>query len=93
MVRTPRSHCRGMGSIPGQETKIPHAEQAKKRKRERDPGSLSRRMSYGRSQTKNLVRGGLSQVLQGPSGRKAARGPLGSVSRTLLSSPNQPLLW
>ena len=35
LLRLHTSNVGGMGSIPGQETKISHAEQAKKRKRER----------------------------------------------------------
>ena len=56
LLRLHTSSVGGVGSIPGQEMKIPHGEQAKKKKTKREPGSLPRRKSYERSQTINLVR-------------------------------------
>ena len=55
LLRLHTSSVGGVGSIPGQEMKIPHGEQAKKKK-EREPGSLPRRKSHKRSQTTNLLR-------------------------------------
>jgi len=55
LLRLHTSSVGGVGSIPGQEMKIPHGEQAKKKK-EREPGSLPRRKSHERSQTTNLLR-------------------------------------
>ena len=43
-VKTPHFHCRGMGSIPGQVTRIPYAMQHGKKKKKKTGNKLAIRM-------------------------------------------------